>query len=137
MSYDYEYGEYRKSAVVPSPERDRPDDEATTRSDGSGRLDRSQLNAALVLLLDKICELQRDVQRQSARHLRQVQDTQARQFERALAFQAEHIEKTLRFHAEQAEQAYQRGQQYQAWQKWAIAVGASIIVLLVVLVFIT
>lgn len=81
------------------------------------------VHAPLVRLLTEVAELQRELMRQLDKGRR----THARQFERAIAAQTESLQHTLDHHSRQSAQL-------QAWQKWTAALGAAVIVLVVIVV---
>ena len=85
----------------------------------------AQSDYSFVHLMGEITQLQRDLLRQ----FRQGQAVQARQFEKALQAQSTNLDKALSHAAAQIEASEQR---LSAWQRWAAALGAAVIVLLVI-----
>ena len=80
-------------------------------------------HAPLVRLLTEVAELQRELMRQHEKGRR----SQAQQFQRAIAAQTESLQHTLEHHSRQSERL-------QAWQKWTAALGAAVILLVVIVV---
>ncbi len=81
------------------------------------------VHAPLVRLLTEVAELQRELMRQMEKGRR----SQAQQFQRAITAQAESLQYTLEHHSGQAERLH-------AWQKWTAALGAAVILLVVIVV---
>ena len=81
------------------------------------------VHAPLVRLLTEVAELQRELMRQHEKGRR----SQAQQFQRAIAAQTESLQHTLEHHSRQSERL-------QAWQKWTAALGAAVILLVVIVV---
>ncbi len=81
------------------------------------------VHAPLVRLLTEVAELQRELMRQMEKGRR----SQAQQFQRAITAQTESLQYTLEHHSGQAERL-------QAWQKWTAALGAAVIILVVIVV---
>ncbi len=81
------------------------------------------VHAPLVRLLTEVADLQRELMRQLDKGRR----TNARQFDRAIAAQTESLQRTLDHHSRQSEQL-------QGWQKWTAALGAAVVLLVVVAV---
>ena len=80
-------------------------------------------HAPLVRLLTEVAELQRELMRQHEKGRR----SQAQQCQRAIAAQTESLQHTLEHHSRQSERL-------QAWQKWTAALGAAVILLVVIVV---
>jgi preprotein translocase subunit SecY len=81
------------------------------------------VHAPLVRLLTEVAELQRELMRQMEKGRR----SQAQQFQRAITAQTESLRSTLEHHSGQSERL-------QAWQKWTAALGAAVIILVVIIV---
>ena len=81
------------------------------------------VHAPLVRLLTEVADLQRELLRQLDKGRR----SNARQFDRAIAAQTDTIQRTLDHHSRQSEQL-------QGWQKWTAALGAAVVLLVVVAV---
>lgn len=81
------------------------------------------VHAPLVRLLTEVADLQRELLRQFEKGRR----VQARQFDQALAAQADGLRSVLEHHSQQQERL-------QVWQRWTAALGAAVIVLVVIVV---
>ncbi len=81
------------------------------------------VHAPLVRLLTEVAELQRELLRQHDKGRR----SQAQQFQRAITAQTESLQHTLEHHSQQSERL-------QAWQKWTAALGAAVVLLVVIVV---